>query len=55
MNGGMGDSGLFAVLIVVLLIALVVLAVTATVWLVRSMTVRDSGGRGRSSNETSDS
>lgn len=54
MSGGMDESGVYAVLVVLLLIALLVLAVTATVWLVRSMTVRGSRGNGRSSNETSD-
>jgi zona occludens toxin (predicted ATPase) len=52
MNDGMNGMGLFGFLIVVLLIALVVLAIAGTVWLVRNMTDRTGGG-GRPSDPAS--
>ncbi len=54
MNGGMDDFGFFAVLVVVLLIVLVVLGVTATVWLLRDLTARRRPELGRSPGGTSD-
>lgn len=54
MNGGMDDSGFYSILVALLLIVLVVLALTATVWLIRDMTVRKRPELGRSTGETSD-